>query len=183
MRLELGARYRWEPCVAHRSCEVDEFVACHFTQPDRKIFLVAGAGFDPRSCTVADRLAKANIGVNALLIRENRPKLNQIQSRAQSDRADDNTAALIHIIPNHQVTSIDIFAFDGAVIGGRNAVKLINQQRLGDVTDVIVDVSALSVGVSFPIIRFLVEYVGRHSVNLHVFVVHDPHLDRAILAG
>ena len=46
-------------------------------------------------------------------------------------------------------------------------------------TDIIVDTSALSVGVSFPVIRYFVEYVRQleRSVNLHVFVVHDPRLD------
>ena len=50
---------------------------------------------------------------------------------------------------------------------------------MGGETDIVVDASALSVGVSFPIIRYFVEYIGRlrRSVNLHVFVVHDPRLD------
>ena len=49
-------------------------------------------------------------------------------------------------------------------------------------TDVIVDISALSAGTSFPIIRYFVERFsrGKGATNLHVFVVHDPNLDAAI---
>ena len=171
--LEVEERSRWEPCVAHRSADVDKFVASHFTQPDREIFLVAGAGFDPRSRTLADRLGKANIDVRALFIREKRRGYSQIQL----DRAEANAAALIRSIPNAQVRFVDVFALDGSVVGGLNAVRLLSQQNLLCVTDVIVDVSALSAGVSFPIIRFL---LSRVRANLHVFVVHAPFLDDKI---
>ncbi|MCY3810756.1 MAG: hypothetical protein OXH15_03060 [Gammaproteobacteria bacterium] len=50
------------------------------------------------------------------------------------------------------------------------------------VTDVVVDISALSVGTSFPIIRYLFELtVSDHGPpNLHLFVTHDPSLDDGI---
>lgn len=171
-------RYHWDPCVAHRGDEVNSFVVSHFGRPDRKIILVAGAGFDPRSRALADCLANAGIDVRALLIRESRPNPPPIQS----DRAGENTDALLIALPGAQVKSIDVFAPDGAVVGGRNIVKLLSQQNIGDETDIVVDSSALSVGVSFPIIRYFVEYVDRlgRSVNLHVFVVHDPRLDAKI---
>ena len=46
----------------------------------------------------------------------------------------------------------------------------------------VVDVSALSTGTSFPIIRYFVERIsrGNGTTNLHVFVVHDPRLDASI---
>lgn len=173
-------RYRWDPCVAHRGDEADSFVASHLGQRDRKIVLVAGAGFDPRSRALADRLTSGAINVRAVLIQEKRPNPPPIQS----DRAAANMDALRIALPNAQVESIDVFAPDGAVVGGRNIVKLLRQQNMSGVTDVIVDDSALSVGVSFPVIRYFVEYVGRlgRSVNLHVFVVHDPHLDDEIIS-
>ena len=78
--------------------------------------------------------------------------------------------------------SIDIFDLNNAVVGGRNVVSVVNRQDLGDVTDVIVDVSALSTGISFPIIRYFVERIGRSkgAANLHVFAVHNPRLDDQI---
>ena len=49
---------RWDPCIAHRGDQVDKFLDHYLAQPDRSVLLVAGAGFDPRSCAVAARLSK-----------------------------------------------------------------------------------------------------------------------------
>jgi hypothetical protein len=98
------------------------------------------------------------------------------------DRAAQNAGALTAAITNHVVAPIDIFGADGAVVGGRNVVAVVNRQNFETITDVIVDTSALSVGTSFPLIRYLVERIGcgNGPVNLHVFVAHDPTLDAAI---
>ena len=169
---------RWDPCVAHRGDEVAGFLDHYFAQPSRKVLLVAGTGFDPRSCIIADRLGKSTPNMHALLIRENRPNPPQ----DQSDRANANTTALLHTFAGQPVEPIEIFGQDGAVIGGRNIVKVLGRQRLEDVTDIMIDISALSAGTSFPIIRYFVEYVCRNNgtPNLHVFVVHEPRLDADI---
>ena len=166
---------RWDPCVAHRCQKVDDFLADYFTQLDRKVFLVAGVSFDPRSHTVATRLSKANASVHALLIQENRP--NSLQN--QSDWADANMKIIFDMLDDRQVVPIEIFGPDGAVIGGRNIVSVLSKQNMEGVTDVIVDVSALSTGMSFPIIRYFIERIdrGKGSLNLHVFVVQDSRLD------
>ncbi len=66
--------------------------------------------------------------------------------------------------------------------GGRNVVAVLSRQAIDEITDLVVDISALSVGTSFPIIRYLVERVaqGKRQLNLHVFVAHDPKLDADI---
>ena len=172
----MSRKHRWDPCVAHRGGEVDEFLVSYFTLPDRKVFLVAGAGFDPRSRTLAARLNAAAASLRALLIREARPNPPQ----TQLDRADTNTKALCDVLVEQKVIPVEIFGSDGAVVGGRRVIDVLNQQDLEGVTDVIVDISALSAGTSFPIIRYLIEYSSKRAMNLHVFVVHDPRLDAAI---
>ena len=169
---------RWDPCIAHRGDQVDGFLVNYFAQPDRSVLLVAGAGFDPRSCAVAARLSNAAVSVRALLVQEERPNPPQ----DQSDRAVANTDSLLATLADRQVVRVKIFESDGAVVGGRNIIKILNQQDLGGVTDVIVDISALSAGMSFPIVRYFVECIDRdnENMNLHVFVVHDPHLDADI---
>lgn len=166
---------RWDPCVAHRTDEVDAFIAEYFSGPDRRVLFVAGAGFDPRTTAVASKLAAATGEIRALLIQENRPKPPQMLLA----RAAANATALKTILKNNLVLSIDIFGADGAVVGGRNAVTVLSKQDFTSVTDVVIDTSALSVGTSFPLIRFLVEEIdkGRGPPNLHVFVAHDPTLD------
>ena len=173
-------RSRWDPCVAHCGDDFDQFLTGYLAQPDRLSLLVAGAGFDPRSCTVADRIANERIAVRVLLLRENRPN----PSQEQYDLAEENTRAILSKLPDSQVETIDIFEQDGAVVGGRNIINILRQQSLNGVADVVVDISALSAGTAFPMIRYFVELIGRNGrqTNLHVVVVHDPFLDDKIRA-
>ena len=174
----MDCEHRWDLCVVHRGDEVDRFLDHYFARSDRKVFLVAGAGFDPRSRAVAARLSGAATNLHALLVQERRPRPPQ----DQSDRAEANTKVLVATLSNRQVVSVDIFGPDNAVIGGRSVVSALSRQGLEGVTDVIVDISALSAGMSFPIIRYFVERLsrGKGATNLHVFVVHDPSLDATI---
>jgi hypothetical protein len=169
---------RWDPCVAHHKEEVGGFIAEYFTQPGCRVLLVAGAGFDPRSCAVAESLLAVGASFRALLVQENRPKPRQVLV----DRAIANRTALLETIADRTVLPVEIFGSDGAVIGGRNVVTTLSRQDFEGFTDVVVDVSALSVGTSFPIIRYFVERIGQRKgpANLHVFVAHDPGLDANI---
>ena len=171
----MNHKRRWDPCVAHCGSEVDGFLDHYFAQPNRKVFLVAGAGFDPRSCAVSARLSNTAASIRGLFIQEKRP--NPLPN--QSDRAGKNIKILLSKLTDPQVVPVEIFGPDGAVVGGRNIVSVLSQQDLESATDVIVDVSALSTGTSFPIIRYFVECMnqGKGYANLHVFVVHDPRLD------
>lgn len=174
----MHGKRRWDPCVAHRGDEADAFVAHYFAQSHRRALLVAGAGFDPRSRTVATRLSDADARVRALFIQEKRPDA----SRDLLDRAGANMGALCSRFAERQVEAVDIFSRDGAAVGGRNVINVVSQQPLHDVTDVVIDASALSTGTSFPIIRYFAERTtrGAQSPNVHVFVVHDPQLDGGI---
>lgn len=169
---------RWDPCVAHRGEEADSFLKSYFGDASRKTLLIAGAGFDPRSTSVASRLADAGAARCAVLFQEQRTPGGQALLR----RADANLAVLQAAVPDHALTPVEIFGPDGAVVGGRNVVSaLARTEMMDDVSDIIVDVSALSVGTSFPIIRYLQERAMRGGVrNLHVFVTHDPELDGEI---
>ena len=176
----MGCGRRWDPCVAHHADEVNEFLYHYFSRSDRKVVLVAGAGFDPRSCAVATRLSDTATRVRALLIKENRPNPPQ----EQLDRAEANAKALLAALPDQQVVPIEIFGSDGAVVGGRNIIAILSRHCFDGVTDVIVDISALSVGTSFPIIRYFVERIGcgKEAANLHLLIAHNPRLDADILS-
>ena len=176
----MGQERRWDPCVAHRGSDVDGFLDHYFARPDRNVFLVAGAGFDPRSRVVATRLSKTAKTMHTLLIRENRPDPPQ----SQLDQAAANTKALVAALTGQQVEVVEIFGPDGAVVGGRNIINILRRQDFEGVTDVVVDISALSAGTGFPTIRYFVERIRRSggTANLHVFVAHQPRLDAEIRA-
>jgi hypothetical protein len=174
----MASERRWDPCVSNRGPEVDAFVAEYFGLPNREVLLIAGAGFDPRSTAVATRLAATGARLRALFIRENRPE----PAEALVCRAKINTFALASAVKDSEVVTVDIFGADGAVTGGRNAITILNRQNFDGVTDVVVDISALSVGTSFPIVRYFVQRVerGLGPPNIHIFVAHDPKLDADI---
>ena len=169
---------RWDPCIAHRGDGVETFITQYFGQSDRRALLVAGAGFDPRACVVALRLKQTVAYMRTLLVKEERPD----PGAEQVDRADANTTVLLDSLGQAHIEAIQVFGSDGAVVGGRNVIKVLRQQDFEGLTDIVVDISALSVGTSFPTIRYLVDVVARDqpSVNLHVFVAHDPRMDAAI---
>ena len=175
----MGQGRRWDPCVVHRDDEVDGFIDDYFAKQDRNVLFVAGAGFDPRSCAVANRLKKNAIAsMRALLIQEERPN----PPEDQSARAKANADKLLEMIVDQKVVPIEIFGPDNAVVGGRNVIKILHKQSLEGVTDVIVDISALSAGVSFPIVRYFFECIDlqKRALNLHIFVDHAPHLDAGV---
>ena len=176
--VEMSFRSRWDPCIVNYGDEFEEFSRTYFSRKDRVVFLVAGAGFDPRSCTAVDRIIRNTHHIVALLIREIRPD----PPAYESDRADENTRILERKLPVVRVDSIDIFSPDGAVVGGRNISNLLKRQELSRVTDVVVDISALSVGTMFPIVRYFVEQLKliKSRLNIHVIVTNDPILDDKI---
>lgn len=169
---------RWDPCVSHRGTEVDGFIADYFGVEGRKVLVIAGAGFDPRSTAVVERLIATGTSVRAILFQENRPK----PAQELIDRATSNAGSLTAAVTNSVIIPIEIFGTDGAVVGGRNVASSLGKEKFEKITDIVVDASALSVGTSFPIIRYLLERIerGGGSPNLHVFVAHDPTLDAAI---
>ena len=169
---------RWDPCVVHRDEDVDQFINTYLARGDRELLIVTGSGFDPRSCAVVGRFDTSGASAQAILIREERPN----PSIDQAARAEANASRLLDVLPGGRVVPIEVFGPDNAVVGGRNVVRCLRGQDLGGITDVIVDISALSAGMSFPIVRYFVEQTvhGDGAFNLHVFVVHDPHVDAGI---
>ena len=174
----MNGKYRWDPCVSHQGDEVIGFISEYFALLDRQVLLIAGAGFDPRSTAIASKFAATTKQLRALFIKENRPNPAAVLLK----RATENLRVLSGTITEHTVVHIDIFGEGGSVTGGRNIIGQLRQQSLESITDVVIDTSALSVGTSFPVIRYFVEHIERGigPANLHVFVAHNPELDADI---
>jgi len=173
---------RWDLAITHRADECVEFVKDYFDQEDRNILLIAGAGFDPRATILAETLgALTKSTLRAALIKEIR------RGSADEDLhalATENLERLTAALPAHEILSIEIFSADGSVSGGRAAARAVSTLDLTEVTDIVVDVSALSIGVSFPIIRWVLDFPARAqwNLNVHLFVAHQPALDDRIVA-
>jgi hypothetical protein len=176
----MNARPRWEQCIAHYGEEAIAFANRYFAETDRRCLFVGGAGFDPRCVTFASVLTR-HLGdrLQAIFIRERRPE----PSAELISRAETNIRALGDAVRSIQIFDIDVLAEeDGAVIGGRRATEAINGISLERFTDIVLDLSALSVGISFPIARLLLERSNQADPrkNLHLVVVSNAGVDDAI---
>lgn len=171
---------QWEPCVHHRGTTASEFVREYFSQCNRSVALVGGAGFDPRSRRVSEELAAVcGDRLTGYFIREDRPNasatLHELASR--NDNAISELLATSHVLP------VQVFGIDNAPIGGRAATKILHEQlSLNGVTDLVLDCSALSIGVMFPLARYCLRTCQTVDVeiNFHLMVLDDPATDASI---
>ena len=173
-------RPHWDNCITHFDEEVDTFVGDYFAAKDRRCLLVAGAGFDPRARHVAQRLSVAmGDRLEALFIREDRLDVAQ----DLKDAAAENEQALRTLVPRCDVEHIAVFAEDLAPVGGARISRLLNARTWPQgVTDVVLDLSALSVGIGFPAARLLLEKCEALSgVSFHLMVTSNPELDARII--
>ena len=162
----------WERCIVQKDDDVLVFIESFLAQPTRRALLLAGAGFDPRATRVCELLAlHMRDRLTAILLREERPN----SDPRLRQRADQNLEKLTSQVDRRTVCEVDIFASDNAVIGGREAVKAVAGIPLYDFTDIVLDCSALSRGVVFPIVKFLLPRTD--CKNLHLFVIDQAALD------
>lgn len=177
----MNQRAHWENCLTHFDDGVEHFIKEYFSSADRKCILIAGAGFDPRARLVASRLAAAmGENLSGLFIREDRG------DPAQNLRnlADQNEQELRRIVKNCSVKTIQIFSSeDNAAIGGHHMVSLLSTfDWPEDITDIVLDMSALSMGVGFPAAKMLIDKCEINpALNLHLMIASNPELDDRIV--
>lgn len=166
---------RWAHCVVQKDDALDRFLTDYLGGKDRRLFLLAGAGFDPRSIALSEKLAALPLTtITALWLRERRP----VSTASLHGKAETHKTRLVELFPQSTVADVPIFATDGAAIGGREVVRLLQKIDLSPYTDVLVDVSALSTGMLFTAVKFLYEQLrGDPNRNLHLFVKKDDTLD------
>lgn len=172
-------RKHWANCITNFDDDVAGFVGDYFEDASRRVLLVAAAGFDPRSRRVSQMLANT-LGdrLSAYYIREERPGATDELVK----RADENEVALKAIVPDSKIFSIEVFADDGAPVGGGRLVsEILANPIAAEVTDVILDLSALSIGIGFPAAKLLLEECEEHAARaFHLMIVSNPELDDLI---
>jgi hypothetical protein len=130
---------------------------------------------------VAGLLAGAASGrVTGLFLREERPapRPELIASAEENDRR------LRGLMPGSTVERFDVFdAVDNAPVGGRRVIGVLRRTlATGGLTDLVIDCSALSVGVCFSIARYCYEAAKGQALNVHLMVLDHPETDGAIEA-
>ena len=172
-------REHWQNCITHFDNEVDQFISDYFGEIDRRCFLVAAAGFDPRSRRIAEKLSDVlKNRVEALFIREER----QDAEIALIKAGNDNEQVLRAMVPNCDVEHLNVFADDEAAVGGLRIAQILDNHPMPEhITDVVLDLSALSIGVGFPAAKFLLEQSESiQDRSFHLMIVSSPELDDVI---
>jgi hypothetical protein len=175
---------RWERAVSHRGDKAVEFISEYLGLADRRVLFIGGAGFDPRATAICRILAEAARGrTRGFFIREEHPR----SDPRLLERAESNIEVLRGLVAEYVHHHLPIISDDGAVIGGHYVGSCVREHcDFAGVTDV-VDVSALSKGISFPLIRGLLEDTiipdaGPSSrPNIHVMVLNECRTDAEIV--
>ena len=174
-------RKHWDNCIAHFDEDVTTFIAEYFGKSDRRCLLVAAAGFDPRSRRIAEMLATAMLTrVTALFIREERGRPN---ANLVAD-ADANEAELRALLPDCRVLRVNVFGDDDAPVGGMRIASTLSAVDIpAEVTDVVLDLTALSIGIGFPAARLLLELCEQTAArSFHLMIASNPELDDRIVS-
>jgi hypothetical protein len=174
-------REHWDSCITHFDEKVANFISDYFSASDRRCIIFAGAGFDPRSRRIAEAL-HSTLGTRlmAYLVREERADPAEPLRQA----ADENEASLKALVANTVVERVRVFdPEDGAPIGGSLIARALANFRWPEgITDVVLDASALSTGIGFPMARFLLEYCeAQAGLNFHIMITSNPELDERIV--
>ena len=172
---------KWDSCVSLLGQDCEDFVTDYLDQKNRRCLIIGGSGFDPRTTVVARRFGKfVNASVCGVFFREERI-MDQNRLRTLADANQTVIAEMFEArFPN-----ISIFAEGITPVGGRQAVSELNNVKYEGLTDIILDISALSTGLIFPITRMLLErceqsiHLG-HKINLHLLTIESPGVDHKI---
>lgn len=173
------SRAHWENCIAHFGEAVEAFATEYFEDPKRKCLLVAAAGFDPRSRRIAELLApRLGVRLSALFIREERGRPDPRLVQA----AQENENVLCALIPAHEVVRLEVFGDDDAPVGPSRVAKALRDLSIDDdITDIVLDMTALSIGIGFPAARLLLQACEEASGRaFHVMIASNPDLDDRI---
>jgi hypothetical protein len=173
----MNSRIRWQPCVNHRPDEIEDFFSSYFGSSTSKTILIAGAGFDPRATAVANLFrTHSKVPPDGVFIREERPN----PDPELIDRANSNLNSLTPCVGTPLILKIDVFAPDGAVVGGRSVLRELTSIDLKGYSDVVIDASALSIGISFPLVKYVLAEGAASGQNVHLLACDAPTLDHAI---
>jgi hypothetical protein len=168
----------WENCVAHFNAQVDVFAKEYFSQADVHCLLVAAAGFNPHSIGIATLLA-GHLGdrLSGLFVREERGT----PDAGLVTLADQNAERLRALVPGCEIAAVDIFGNDNAPVAGARIASVIRDYDIADeTTDIVLDMTALSIGVAFPAARLLLDHCESRGIAFHIMIASNPELDDAI---
>jgi len=184
-------KLRWENYFLRSGNEFSTFWEGYLHKEEHDVLFVVGMGFDPRMCAASEViLNRAGEGKRDcyLIVFDEGP---DSPSRRYNEEIDSNKSKLTQTFNGKGdliEKPIKIFSEDGRRIGSKSAANVFSSKdNLGKYTDIVVDISAIPLGLYFPIIKKLLHLYDSNKtafnkLNIHVVVAENPALDAAIQA-
>lgn len=152
----------------------------------RVALLVAGRGFDPRTCEVPRALVESGTRVSEVRLLHLHDRYYPQHSPDQTRQAELNERSLRKLFAHSSFSVIDIDSRtrDGRVTGGFEITRFVDElSPLGRFSDVIVDITGLPTSIYFPLIAaFLAHYDAdaNPTWNLHGAVCENVEIDELV---
>jgi hypothetical protein len=178
---------RWETYFRQYGADLAQFLAKSLNSKDRKIRFILGSGFDPRMLSgirlIKEYCPAAQIEVDLLCFEEGQKS----PSHEYKALAEANVAAFKKLTEDCVVKerTIAMYSPENRRITARSAEGLYKRPvEFADVTDIIVDVSALPRSVFLPVVAKLLhicDHADSVGKNLLVLANENAELDSVII--
>lgn len=167
-----------EKIISHQNYkECDDFFENYFCSSEKKILFVGTLGFS-KTCLHFPRLIankKCLTNIDFVFFNEVRPRVSQVLQVIANDHKT-YLPKLLNRFTSVDFIDIEILAPDMANVGGRNAVDQMGKLLSNKYTDVVIDASAMSRGVCFPIVRYAYNKSNTIRTQVHVVISADRSL-------
>lgn len=175
---------RWDETPLESGSELVNFWRPRIANENKRVLFLVGRGFDSRMCTGLETLLSINepFELEVGLIRGDQSG----GSTAMEKAALGNLKALEALITTRgkmKELVVKLNSADGRKIASRSAMKLLEESDIIPFSDVILDVSAISRSIFFPLAAKLLHLAdrynmsGRGRVDLHIWVTENSRLD------
>jgi hypothetical protein len=183
--MDLGnANPRWVNYFQAKGSEFVPFWKNLINNGKRDILMIIGLGFDPRTAVgVRSIFEIKGEGVRDCMILDF-VRSDKNHKGKYSDLVQTNKEELEKTLKgsNYRFVEVVMQSMDNHNIGGRNVIKLVNEELISKYSDIVIDISAMPRAIFFPLISKIITLVDSkcNGVNLHVVISENPHLDVAI---
>jgi hypothetical protein len=157
-------RFTVDNCIAHSGQDAKEF-AEHLRTAEHVLF-IGTVGLD-QACLYFSTLFAQSGNVDFKFIIEERPSV----PGALANLGNAHQQYLKGISNGkHEFRAVEVIARDGATTGGRNVTNAAMSWLTGEYSDVVIDVTGMSRGVCFPLVKFACDIGLKKGFNVHVVV-------------
>ena len=152
---------------------------------DRSLLLILGSSYDPRVLNAAAVLSSSGIIVSSIRLIEFDIG-RESPTSTQSATTNNISKNLSQLFPDVTIDTIPVSMrnTEGLIIGGRRISEAFrNRSLFENITDIVVDVTAIPKGLYFPLLRTIhaLSTNTEEFPNVHVLVCDDPNVDNKIV--